>query len=582
MNNPADQPDPAEHPVGESPSEHPDVGPELATDAAAHTDPAADSTATARADTEADSAETSIAAALDADAAPDAAPDADADADAGADAAPDPGPGPGDDPADDPDVGFTLDPTPPAPQADPASRATELTREIARALAAAAPAGWQRLTALFALTAAAELGQVFYIDEDGHSIGAQPSTELLELVRSQRHEAAQLGDGPWWRLLLTLGAGGELEVDYDYGDEPFPQDQLFPPQAYAEDLELYPRESLPVWLAAHLGHADRQSRSPGDAAAQARADRARDIRGELADRELPEFPLMWARWAVLSAAFVAARSQWGPRILPSLGMFEGSRRSGATLYALPGGRAVLSGGVWNAPELDAAYNADKDLPELYAGAPEWVANPVLNARASTGLLSFCYWWDSGHWYRGESPGAQGIAEAVPGFWTVDTVVDVVLRLITAEPGESERRAVAALLSAAEVGVATRDTLVEVFGDDGFFDIDSAFYQLTLAGVALALPEPMPQEQALARVRSHLAGSGTDTAGYPPQELVAERISVGWMVYVPVPPDEIAVGRTIFYLADDGVLEQSSSSVAPSDYIAEFEQRFQQRHRSVDY
>ncbi|MBF6416602.1 hypothetical protein IU441_25930 [Nocardia cyriacigeorgica] len=453
---------------------------------------------------------------------------------------------------------------------------------MARALAAAAPAGWQRLTALFALTAAAELGQVFYIDEQNHSIGAQPSTELLELVRRQRHESAQLGDGPWWRLLLTLGAGGELDVDYDYGDEPFPQDQLFPPQAYAEDLRVYPRRSLPVWLAAHLAHADRQSRSPGDAAAQARADRARDVRGEVADHELPEFPLMWARWAVLSAAFVAAGSQWGPRILPSLGMFEGSRRSGATLYAVPGGRAVLSGGVWNAPDLDAAYNGNAALPELYAGAPEWVANPVLNARASTGLLSFCYWWDSGHWYCGESPGAQGIAEAVPGFWTSDTVVDVVLRLITAEPADRDRRAVAALLSAAEVGVATRDTLVEVFGDDGDFDIDSAFYQLTLAGVALSLPEPMPREQALARVRAHLADTGADTTGYPPHQLVAERISVGWMVYVPVAPEDIAVGRTIFYLADDGVLEQSSSSVAPSVYIAEFEQRFQQRHRSVDY
>ncbi|TLG11441.1 hypothetical protein FEK35_12100 [Nocardia cyriacigeorgica] len=534
MNNPADQPEPAhEQPEGEHPSANSETGARPA-DAAAEGTAAAAASADAPTDTD-----------------------------------------------DDPDVGFTLDPTP-TPPAEPAERATELTRQIARALAAAAPAGWQRLTALFALTAAAELGQVFYVDEDDHSIGAQPSTELLELVRRQRHESAQLGDGPWWRLLLTLGAGGELEVDYDYGDEPFPQDQLFPPQAYAEDLRVYPRRSLPVWLAAHLAHGDRQSRSPGDAAAQARADRARDIRGELADRELPEFPLMWARWAVLSAAFVAAGSQWGPRILPSLGMFEGSRRSGATLYALPGGRAVLSGGVWNAPDLDAAYNGNAALPELYAGAPEWVANPVLNARASTGLLSFCYWWDSGHWYCGESQGAQGIAEAVPGFWTSDTVVDVVLRLITAEPGDRDRRAVAALLSAAEVGVATRDTLIEVFGDDGGFDIYSAFYQLTLAGVALSLPEPMPREQALARVRSHLADAGADTAGYPPHQLVAERISVGWMVFVPVGTDDIAVGRTIFYLADDGVLEQSSSSVAPSDYIAEFERRFQQRHRSVDY
>ncbi|WP_280234052.1 hypothetical protein [Nocardia cyriacigeorgica] len=478
----------------------------------------------------------------------------------------------------DPDIGFSLDDAP----TDPAERATQLVHQVARDLAAAAPQGWQRLTAVFASTTAMELGQVVYTDENQQPVPGQPSAQILDLVRGQRHISAEFGDGPWWRLILTLTPAGELEVDYDYGDEPFPDDQLFPPEAYAADLRDYPRDSLPVWLAAYLTHAGKQLRSPREAAVQARADRAQERRGTRSDTELPEFPLMWARWAVLSAAFVAAGSQWGPRILPALGMFEGSRRSGSTLYALAGGRAVLSGGVWNAPELDAAYNAGAQLPQLYAGAPEWVANPVLNPRASSGLLSFCYWWEGGSWYRGESPGADGIAEAVPGFWTFDTVVDVVLRLVGGESGDRERRAVATLLSAAEVGVATRDTLVEVFGEDTEFDIDGACYQLTLAGVALLLPEPMPQEQAIERVRGHLVGTGLDAAGYPPQDLVAERISVGWMVYVPTEPGELAVGRTIFYLADDGVLEQSTSSVAPSRFIADFEQRFQQRHRSVDY
>ncbi|MFE3442571.1 hypothetical protein ACFXNW_06035 [Nocardia sp. NPDC059180] len=478
----------------------------------------------------------------------------------------------------DPDIGFSLD----EPPTDPDERAAQLIHQVARDLAAAAPQGWQRLTARFAMTTAMEMGHVVFADENQQPVPVQPSAEILDLVRGQRHISAELGDGPWWRLTLTLTTAGELEVDYDYGDEPFPDDQLFPPEAYAADLQSYPRESLPVWLAAYLTHAGRQFRSPRDAAVQARADRAQDRRGVQSGNDLPEFPLMWARWAVLSAAFVAAGSEWGPRILPALGMFEGSRRSGATLYALAGGRAVLSGGVWNAPELDAAYNGDAQLPQVYAGAPEWVANPVLNPRASSGLLSFCYWWEGGTWYRGESPGADGIAAAVPGFWSFGTVVDVVLRLVTAEPEEPQRRAVSALLSAAEVGVATRDTLVEVFGDDAEFDIDGAFYQLTLAGVALLLPEPMPQEQAIARVSGHIVGAGLDAAGYPPQDLVAERISGGWMVYVPAPDGELAIGRTIFYLADDGVLEQSTSSTAPTRYIAEFEQRFQQRHRSADY
>jgi hypothetical protein len=161
---------------------------------------------------------------------------------------------------------------------------------------------------------------------------------------------------------------------------------------------------------------------------------------------------------------------------------------------------VLSGGVWNAPELAAAYNDGIRLPDLYAGAPEWVAGQVLNHRAASGLLSFCYWWENGRWYCGESPGPDRFIEAVPGVWTSDTVVDMVSGLLGGDSTAAQRAA------------------------DG---------------------------------------------------------ALGWMVYVPVEPGEIAIGRAIFYIADDGVLERSSSSVAPSIYIAEFERRFQDRHGSVD-
>ncbi|WP_225729901.1 MULTISPECIES: hypothetical protein [unclassified Nocardia] len=480
---------------------------------------------------------------------------------------------------DEPDIGFTLLDQPET--VDVADRARQLGHQLARELAALGPEGWRQVEAVFALTTAAELAMVVYSDDDERSVRVQPTPEVLDLVREHRDVSAQLSDGPWWRLLLSLSSGGEIEIDYDYGDEPFPDDQLFPADVYRADLAAYPRQVLPVWLAAYLGHDDRQSRSPGLAAVQARADREQGVRGLLSDLEFPPFPLMSARWAVIAAAFVAAGSQWGPRILPALGWFEGSKRSGSTLYALPGGRAVLSGGVWNAPELNEVYNNDEPMPLYYAGAPEWVANPVLNPRAASGLLSFCYWWEGGHWYRGESPTSDLLAEAVPGMWTTETVVDVVAALLADEPTEQQRTAVTNLVSAAEVGLVTRETVVGVFGDDGEFDVDSALYQLTLAGVTLDLPEPMPREDAIERVRQYILDQGMDTTGYPLDELRADRISVGWMVFVPTRPGEISIGRAIFYIADDGVLERSSSSVAPSVYIADFEQRFQQRHGAVD-
>ncbi|WP_306360357.1 hypothetical protein [Nocardia sp. CC227C] len=482
--------------------------------------------------------------------------------------------------SDEPDVGFTLLEPDTAPEADIAEQARELTHGLARELAAAGPHGWQQLNAVFAFTVAAEVVQVFFSDGES-TVRVQPPPSALVLAREHRDLSARLSDGPWWRLLLSLNKSGQIEVDYDYGDEPFPDDQLFPAEAYRADLLEYPRTRLPVWLAAYTQHEGRQSRTPQEAAVQARADRESGIRATVSEGDFPAFPEMWARWAVISACFVAKRSQWGPRVLPALGWFEGSKRGGSTLYALPGGRAVLSGGVWDAPELDAAYNGGGPMPRFFAGAPEWVANPVLNPRAANGLLSFCYWWESGRWYRGESPAAAGLASALPGMWTADTVVDLVSGLIAEEPTERRRAAVATLVSAAEVGVVTLDTLIDAFGDDKQVDIDGAFYQLTMAGVVMTTPEPMSREEAVARVREHIRDSGMDTTGYPLEDLRADRISVGWMVYVPTQPGEIAIGRAIFYIADDGVLEHSSSSVAPSAYIAEFERRFAERHGAVD-
>ncbi|WP_280386499.1 hypothetical protein [Nocardia wallacei] len=480
-----------------------------------------------------------------------------------------------------PDEPDPAEPTAEAPATEQSveAQATELTHRIARELAVAGPEGWQRLEAVFSITVAGGVTYVRYFDEGGRVVRADPPDEVVELVRLQREVSAQLGDGPWWRLVLRLEITGQLEADYDYGDDPFPDEELLIPEAYRADLEAYPRNRLPVWLAAYIGHDNRQWRSPQQAARQARADREAEITAVQSLDDFPVLPVLWARWATVAAAFVAVGSEWGPRVLPALGVFEGSSRSGSTLYVLPGGRAVLSGGVWNAPELDSAYNSGAPLPALYAGAPEWVANQVLNPRAARGMLSFCYWWERGSWYRGESPTSDKISAAVPGMWTADTVIDVVCGLLSAEPSEELRSTAANLVAAAEAGVVTRNTLTALFTDPSD-DIDGALYQLSLAGLVTTVPEPISEERAITRVREHIRSLDIDTSRYPVDELVAERLSVGWMVFVPTRPGEIAVGRAIFYIADDGVIEQSSSSVAPSVYTEGFEQRFHQRQTSA--
>ncbi|WP_345498790.1 hypothetical protein [Nocardia callitridis] len=447
---------------------------------------------------------------------------------------------------------------------------------LARALAAHAPVGWQRVDAVFAMTVADEVANIMYSVGD-QLFPADPPEVVLSLAREQRTRSSASEAGPWWRMMVTLASGGEIEVDYDYGAAPFPEEHLFDPEAYLADLQAYPRDKVPVWLAAYIANDDRQRRTPQSAASRARSDRDGQVWAVLAVNEFPSFPLMWARWATIAAAFVAAESEWGPRMLPWIGIFEGAARGGSTLHALPSGRAVLSGGVWDAPSLDAAYNRGAPMPDLYAGAPDWVTDLALNPRAGSGLLSFCYWWESGHWYRGDSPSARECAAAVPAMWTHDAVTQVVADLAG---DEGARDAAAVLVSAAESGAATREMVTAVFGEHGRCDIDGALYQLTLAGLASTRPRPMPEQQAIARVRDYITGHNLDTTGYPLSELVAHRLSIGWVVYVPVPQGVTATDRAIFYLADDGVFEHSTSAIAPTTYIAEFERRFSQRHGST--
>ncbi|MFI9504249.1 hypothetical protein [Nocardia sp. NPDC052566] len=484
-----------------------------------------------------------------------------------------------------PDLAFSLTQRPKVEEAaapddaDPEVRAMALVRAAARELAAAAPDGWRRLTAVFVLTVAAELAAVRYTDGES-TADAQPNPAVMVPVRELRALAAGLADGPWLRMELTVEASGKVDVDYDYGDEPIPSDQIFPREAYLADLEAFPRRRLPIWLGAYLFHDGRQARPPRVAAQSAVSVRR-------TTDELPPLAVLWARWTTLAAVHGALDSQAGPGILPSLGWFEGAGRSGSTLYLLSGGRAVLSGGQGDSPELAAAYNDRGELPDLYAGAPYWVTNAVLNPRAADGLLSFCYWWEGGSWRHGDSPAPRDISDALPLVRTEGEFVDYLLPLLTAALPTSDtgdvpdrsaqiRSAIAILGDAAESGVVTRTAVAAVLDDVERFDVAAAYFRFDAAGLTTVSPSPLPAAEAIATVRDYILDRGLETPGYPVTELVASRVGIGWMVHVPAPEGQIMLGRAIFYVADDGVLERSSSSTPPSSYQVGFEERFHQR------
>ncbi|RKR92278.1 hypothetical protein BDK92_6716 [Micromonospora pisi] len=139
-----------------------------------------------------------------------------------------------------------------------AARASALLGPIAQQLALLGPPGWDRFAAVFSFTVSGEVAQLRFWS-DNRSTEARVPEQIAVLVRRQRHLAARMPAGPWWRLLLTVsdsaGTGAQMTTDYDYGDRPFPDDHLLAPEHYREDLAAYPRAHTPTWLSEHAASA---------------------------------------------------------------------------------------------------------------------------------------------------------------------------------------------------------------------------------------------------------------------------------------------------------------------------------------
>lgn len=372
---------------------------------------------------------------------------------------------------------------PPASNRNDAQRDGELSAEagrliepIVQELAALGPANWERFTAVFAIAGPAEVAQLSFFRAK-ESVPVQVPVEVMGLVREHRAIAGRMSAGPWWRMRLAVDNRGQVSEQFDYGDEPFPADQLFRPEDYRADIEALPRSRVPVWLAGYIAGPSAQGRDPDEAAASAHADSGAGI-SEVRTDDIVPLEEAWSRWAVLAAVRAGMGKPVGAWIEPAVASYENGDGSGSTLCVLPRDRAVLSGGLWNSPLLDAAYNGAGALPALYAGAPEWVNDSVLNVRAQRGALSFCYWWHDGQWYRGGTNTFDELDDPLPVIWTDDETVDAIVR----EVGEDRRDQVTQLVAAANTRSISKGDLVTVLSDADA-DIDAAYSQLSLAGLA---------------------------------------------------------------------------------------------------
>ncbi|WP_425838548.1 hypothetical protein [Streptomyces fractus] len=150
-----------------------------------------------------------------------------------------------------------------------AARASQLVGPIAQQLALLGPPGWDRFTAVFSFTVSAEVAHLRF--RSGKRSTEVPVPEQVAvLVRRQRHLAARMPAGPWWRLQLSVShtpqTGANVTTDYDYGDEPFPDEDLLAREHYRNDLAAYPRDHTPAWLSAYVSGTDgpgHPSNAPG-------------------------------------------------------------------------------------------------------------------------------------------------------------------------------------------------------------------------------------------------------------------------------------------------------------------------------
>jgi hypothetical protein len=132
-----------------------------------------------------------------------------------------------------------------------AAEASMLIEPIVQELALLGPPEWEWLWAEFAFTVSAEIAHLRFSSYLRSVVVPVPES-VAALVRDQRHAVAMMPAGPWWRLLLTVTNRGETTVNYDYGDGPFPYDQLLAPEHYQNDLEAYPRPRVPAWLTRYI------------------------------------------------------------------------------------------------------------------------------------------------------------------------------------------------------------------------------------------------------------------------------------------------------------------------------------------
>lgn len=128
-------------------------------------------------------------------------------------------------------------------------RCEELTLSLGRILAQISPAGWRRIDLKILMLAGIADLSLSVVMKDGSSPEVQPARELTQIASELRSRMYRPGAGTWFGMRYMMDPPGAYWVSYNTDFDPL-WDPPVPPEAYAQDLEAFPRDErhLPGWL----------------------------------------------------------------------------------------------------------------------------------------------------------------------------------------------------------------------------------------------------------------------------------------------------------------------------------------------
>lgn len=230
--------------------------------------------------------------------------------------------------------------------------------------------GWARIDLTVMMAANVDDYRYVTLNQDG---SVQERQLPLEHVRRAFGDVRELvheeGKGTWFSGRLTMNPSGRYSVEFNYDVDPVWWQPL-PPEVWAKDLEMFPRDQVPRWLRQQLG------------------DEVEPPRG-LDHVEYAKLVSLQVRqilspgWTYAQVHFreVGGHAETNALVRDLTGRMSTSTPPRAVAERFRELRALLSDGpnAWYSARLDLEYGGKERLMTNRVDEPQWITPPPAEA-----------------------------------------------------------------------------------------------------------------------------------------------------------------------------------------------------------